>query len=81
MTLQFVQVSTSAIPAFAKCGRDILSKLPELRRDQRVINANMKDRNWNKNYLGKPMTSDVRLQVPNEMLLIKYHEERSRTRP
>ena len=80
MTLQFVQVSTSAILAFAKYAREILSKLPELRRDHWVINGNTRDRNWSKNYVGKLMTSDVRLRVAKEKL-IKYNEERSRTRP
>ena len=40
------QASTGATPAFPMFGREIKSKLPELRPEQSVVNEDTRDRDW-----------------------------------
>ena len=40
------QASTGATPAFLMFGREIRTKLPELRRDKVVLKEEIRDRDW-----------------------------------
>ena len=63
------QSSTGATPAFLMFGREIKSKLPELRPEQSVVNEDIKDRDWSNKLTQKAYADDKRGAVPSPITL------------
>ena len=49
------QVSTGVTPAYLMLGRELKTKLPELRSDKNILDENVRDRNWNHKLTAKHM--------------------------
>ena len=47
------QSSTGATPAFLMVGRELKTKLPELRPNKSVLDESTRDRDWNQKLAGK----------------------------
>ena len=62
------QVSTGATPAYLMFGREIKSKLPELRPDQSVVNEEIRDRDWGNKLTQKAYVDDKRGAVPSPII-------------
>ena len=62
------QASTGATPAFLMFGREIKSKLPELRPEQSVVNEDTRDRDCSKKLTQKAYGDDKRGAVPSPMI-------------
>lgn len=70
------QVSTGATPAFLMFGREIKSKLPELRADKSVIDESTRDRDWSHKLAQKAYADGKRgavrsSLVPGDQVLLK----------
>ena len=70
------QASTGATPAFLMFGREIRTKLPELRRDKVALNKEIRDRDW-RNKVSQKVNADAKRGakendiVPGDQVLLK----------
>ena len=70
------QANTGATPAFLMFGREIRTKLPELRRDKVVLNEEIRDRDW-RNKVSQKVYADAKRGakendiVPGDQVLLK----------
>ena len=62
------QVSTGATPVFLMFGREIKSKLPELRPDRSVIDESTRDRDWSNKLAQKAYVDDKLGAVPSPII-------------
>ena len=75
-----VNTSTGVMPAFLKFGREIKTKLPELRPDKSVINESTRDRDWSHKLTQKAYADGKRSAVPSPIVFrrsgaAKEHQE------
>ncbi|KAK3754565.1 hypothetical protein QZH41_017002 [Actinostola sp. cb2023] len=61
------QSSTGATPAFLMFGRELRTKLPELRRDESISTEGTRDRDWSNKLAGKMYADIKRGATPNEV--------------
>ena len=70
------QASTGATPAFLMFGKEIRTKLPELRRDKVMLNEEIRDRDW-QNKVSQKVYADLKHGakendiVPGDQVLLK----------
>ena len=78
--------STLATPAFLMFGRELKTKLPELRPNKSVLDEGMRDRDWNRKLAGK-MYADKRQHAvdnpiaPGDKVLIKNSKSTGKLTP
>lgn len=80
------QVSTGATPAFLMFGREIKTKLPELRPDKSVINESTRDRDWSHKLTQKAYADGKRGAapspiVPGDQVLLKNTKSTGKLAP
>ena len=80
------QVSTGATPAFLMLGREIKTKLPELRPDKSVINESTRDRDWSHKLTQKAYADGKRGAalspiVPGDQVLLKNTKSTGKLAP
>ncbi|CAB3999022.1 Neural cell adhesion molecule 1, partial [Paramuricea clavata] len=68
--------TTGVSPAFMMFGRELTTKLPELRPDKNILNESIRDRDWNKEVAGKEYADKHRQANqnpinPGEKVLLK----------
>ena len=68
--------STGVTPAFLMFGRELKSKLPELRRDKSVMDESIRDRDWSqklsgKQYADKRRGAEQSLAMPGDQVLLR----------
>ena len=62
------QVSTGVTPAYLMFGRELKTKLPELRSDKYIPDENVRDRDWNHKLTAKAYADSRRGAVLNSVL-------------
>ena len=78
--------STGRTPAFLMFGRELRSKLPELRRDKSVLDEEVRDRDWQKKLQAKAYADNRRSAVPKgvepgDQVLLKNTRESGKLAP
>ncbi|CAB4005533.1 Neural cell adhesion molecule 1 [Paramuricea clavata] len=58
--------STGVSPAFMMFGRELKTKLPDLRPDKNVLDESIRDRDWNKKVAGKRVSEDTVVSPTSE---------------
>ena len=68
--------STGASPAFLMFGRELKTKLPELRPDKSIVDESIRDRDWNRKLAGKAYADKHRQAkqspvIPGDRVILK----------
>ena len=80
------QVTTGQTPAYLMFGRELKTKLPELRREQSMLDEGTRDHDWENKLAGKVYADDKRSATPSDIkpgdqVLVKNTKETGKLAP